>query len=115
MSNVTFKCVVCKGIHTSINEVKLCHTQNKSFVEEDNAKRVKPTQVTTTTKAKPTIIVDKARVEKFNTKAEAQEFVENNPGSRLLNTAKVKEVNQFNNETNKYELIKTITYIVVLA
>jgi len=115
MSNATFKCVVCKGIHTSINEVKLCHTQNKSFVEEDNVKRVKPTQAETTTKAKPTIIAEKAKVEKFNTKAEAQEFVGNNPGSRLLNTAKVKEVNQFNNETNKYELIRTITYVVVLA
>jgi len=114
MSKVIFKCVVCKGIHPSIDEMRLCHTQNESFVEEDNAKRVKPTQATTT-KTEPTIIVDKVKVEKFNTKAEAQEFVKNNPGSRLLNTAKVKEVNQFNKETNKYELIRTITHVVVLA
>lgn len=103
------KCVVCKGTHPTINEVKFCHMQNKAFVEDTKAPAKVQAKVQTE-KVRHTPVP----VQTFPTKQEAEEFISNNPGSRLTGTVKVKRINVFNKETMKYEAKEEKTYTVIL-
>jgi|GEM_PF-5002395 len=103
------KCVVCKGTHPTINDVKFCHMQNKAFVEDTKAPAKVQTKVQT-----EKVRHEPVPVQTFSTKEEAEEFVSNNPGSRLSGTTKVKHINVFNKETMKYETKVEKTYTVIL-
>lgn len=107
------KCVVCKATHNTIDEVKFCHMQNKAYVNESNTS-ASVANAKVQTKTKTPIRHTPVSVKTFTNKEEALEFVENNPGSRLKDTVKVKCINVFNKETEKYENKEEKTYTVVL-
>lgn len=105
MRTITIKCDVCKGTHKNMADARICFEQNKDKVMSKTNVKVK---------AKVQPKVKAAAVKTFLTKVEAEEFVQNNPGTRLIQTVKVKRVNVFNKETEKYETKEEKTYTVIL-
>jgi hypothetical protein len=97
----TITCGSCNKSHSTVNEVKLCFTQNNSFVPEASTKAPAAKVVK---KAPAPVVKNYRSVEHFNTKEEAQEFVENTPNSKLKDTVNVKYVDG----------IQTKTYTVIV-
>jgi hypothetical protein len=105
----TITCGSCNKSHSTVNEVKLCFTQNNNFVAE-------------TTKA-PAKVVKKAAapeakgytgIKTFETREEAEEFVQNTPNSKLKKDCKVKESRVWDEQTESYKTVKVKTYTVVI-
>lgn len=116
----SIKCGSCEKIHSSINEVKSCFAQNKNFVEEATitapVTKVVKTEVPVVgviKKASDPVVKD-YETKTFNTKQEAEAFVQNTPNSKLNGTVKVKSVNTWMKDTKSYQMVVTKTYTVIV-
>ena len=105
----TITCGSCNKSHSTVNEVKLCFTQNNNFVAE-------------TTKAPAAKVVKKAAapeaksykgLKTFETREEAEEFVQNTPNSKLKDP-KVKQTRVWDEQTQSYKTVTIKTYTVVI-
>jgi hypothetical protein len=113
-------CGSCKKSHSTVNEVKLCFTQNNNFVAEETI--TAPAVKVNKTKAPAAKVVKKAatpvaksyKVETFTNKEDAEKFIKNNPNSKLNDTVKVSRVNTWNKDTESYQMVVTKTYTVVV-
>ncbi len=104
----TIICGSCKKSHSTVNEVKLCFTQNNNFIAET------PKAPAKVVKKAATPVVKNYKVVTFNNKDEAEMFVENTPNSRLDGTVKVKSTSIWNEDTQSYQTVTTKTYTVIV-
>lgn len=102
MANI--KCVVCKGVHPTVSEIKACHMANNAFIEDKNTSTIK------TAKAEE---VKSYKLKTFDTQAARDAFVQANPGAKVATTS-VKRVNVFNQNTGAYEMVVTETFKVIV-
>ena len=103
MANI--KCVVCKGVHPTVSEVKACHMANNAFIgDNNNNSTIKTTKV------------EKAKSHKlftFDTQAARDAFIQATPGAQVL-TTNVKKVNVFDKDTETYKMVVTETFKVIV-
>jgi len=93
-------CGACGHKHATVTDVYFCHIEQDKFpiMDEEDEKQQK----------------SETPFRHFPTRQEAEEFISNNPGSRRVGAVKVKYINVFNQETEKYETKKEETYTVRL-
>jgi len=96
-------CVVCKGVHATVTEIKACHMANNALIG-DNTSIIKATKVEK----------DKSyQLFTFDTEVARNAFIQANPGAQVL-TTNVKKVNVFNHDTDTYEMVVTKTFKVIV-
>lgn len=95
----TITCGSCNKSHSTVNEVKLCFTQNNNFVPENQTKAPAKSY---------------KGIKTFDNKPDAEEFVKNTPNSKLKDGRKVKSTNVWNEDTESYQTVTTYTYTVVI-
>lgn len=71
-----FKCSVCKGVHTTVSQMKACHTANNALIGE--TKTVKKAVQSTTEKSYELFT--------FETKEERDAFIKANPTAEVKAT-----------------------------
>ena len=103
MANI--KCVVCKGVHPTVSEIKACHMANNAFIgDNNNTNTIKTTKVEREKSYK---------LLTFETQAARDAFVQANPGATVATTS-VKRVSMFNQNTGAYEMVVTETFKVIV-
>lgn len=106
----TITCGSCKKSHSTVNEVKLCFTQNNNFVPENQTKA--PAKVVK--KAAAPVPKSYKGIKTFDNKPDAEEFVKNTPNSKLKDAPSIKSIGVWNEDTESYQTVTTKTYTVVI-
>ena len=104
MANI--KCVVCKGVHPTVSEIKACHMANNAFIGDNNNN-------TSTIKTAKVEEVKSYTLKTFDTQAARDAFVQANPGAKVATTS-VKRVNVFDKDTETYKMVVTETFKVII-
>lgn len=107
MASIT--CGSCNKTHSSINEVKSCFAQNKNFVAETTEAPAKVVKKAVAPEAK-----SYKGIKTFETREEAEEFVQNTPNSKLKKDCKVKQTRVWDKQTESYKTVTIKTYTVVI-
>jgi hypothetical protein len=107
MASIT--CGSCKKSHPTVSEVKSCFVQNNNFVPEKQTEA--PAKVVK--KAVAPVVKNYKDIKTFETREEAEEFVQNNPNSKLKDP-KVKHVGVWDEQTQSNKTVTIKTYTVVI-